>query len=515
MRSRATLIIAGFALIKLLIPFVLIHPQFELQIDEYLYLADADHLSWGYIEMPPLLALLGVISKLLGGTIFTVRLWGGIMGAITVWVVGKTVQQLKGNNNAVFMACLAFLCAGFLRMHILFQPNFLDVFFWTLSSYFLVCLIDTNNKKYLYYIGICFGLGILGKYSTAFYIIGFAAAMLVTNQRRWLASKHFYFAMALGLCICLPNLVWQYTHHFPVMHHMELLNRQQLKFNSRADFIADQLLICFPSILIWAGGLYHLLFNRQGRKYISIAVIYTVVIALLLYFNGKGYYAAAMYPSLMAFGATWFSGVIGKKGWHWLRYVAPVYMLVTTLFLLPLMLPVASPETLVDFYHKTHFDKHSPLRWEDHKQHPLPQDFADMLGWKEIAEKTARIYHQLPDSVKEQTMLYGDSYGQAGTLSFYRKKFNLPEAYSDNASYIFWLPKNFTAKYFLFVTHDLPEADDSFFNHWQKTEVKDSVTNRYAKEFGTKIILFSHPDDSVKIIANQHIAEGRKQFGLD
>ncbi|KKX47100.1 hypothetical protein L950_0228290 [Sphingobacterium sp. IITKGP-BTPF85] len=27
------------------------------------------------------------------------------------------------------------------------------------------------------------------------------------------------------------------------------------------------------------------------------------------------------------------------------------------------------------------------LTWEDGKEHQLPQDFADMLGWKELAKK--------------------------------------------------------------------------------------------------------------------------------
>ncbi|MFX5634206.1 glycosyltransferase family 39 protein, partial [Acinetobacter baumannii] len=86
-------------------------------------------------------------------------------------MIGKIVIQLKGNSTAVFIACLSFLCSGFLRMNILFQPNFLDVFFWTLSSYFIICWIDTDDKKFLYYLGTCFGFAILGKYTTAFYII--------------------------------------------------------------------------------------------------------------------------------------------------------------------------------------------------------------------------------------------------------------------------------------------------------------------------------------------------------
>lgn len=512
--ARSNRIIACFALIKLLIPFVLIHPDFGLHLDEYLYLADADHLSWGYIEMPPLLAVLGFISKLLGGTVFTVRLWGGLTGALTVWIVGKTVLRLKGDSRAVFIACLAFLCAGFLRMHILFQPNFLDVLFWTLSSYFIVCLIDSNDKKYLYYIGLCFGLGILGKYSTAFYIAGFGLALLATKQRQWFTSKHLYFAMLLALVICLPNLIWQYRHNFPVMHHMELLTAQQLKYNSRRDFMIDQVLMCFPSLFIWLGGLYYLLFNREGKKYIAIAVIYGTVIGLLLYYNGKGYYAAAMYPSLMAFGGIWFSNLTKRKAWRWLKWVAPVYMLAVTMLLLPLLLPVASPQRLVDFYRAAHLDQKAPLRWEDHRQHPLPQDFADMLGWEEIAQKTARVYDRLPDSVKKETMVYGDGYGHAGTLNFYRHKYNLPQAYSDNASFVFWLPERFTSKYFLFVTRELPGEDDRFFTHWHKVQVMDSVTTPYAREFGTKVVLYSEPDDSVRIIADYHLAKGRKQFNL-
>lgn len=512
--TRSMYIIACFALIKLLIPFIFIHPDFDLHRDEYLYLADADHLAWGYIEMPPLLAFLGYISKLLGGTIFTVRLWGGISGALTVWAVGKIVLQLKGNSNAVFFACLAFLCAGFLRMNILFQPNFLDVFFWTLSSYYIICWIDTDQKKYLYFLGICFGLGILGKYSTAFYIIGFGAAVLFTKKRSWLANKHFYLAMLLGLLICLPNLIWQYTHNFPVMHHMELLNKQQLQYNSRMEFIVNQVLICFPSVFIWIGGLCFILFNKEGKKYTGIAIIYAVIIALLLFFNGKGYYAAAIYPTIIAFGGVWMSRIIERRKMRWLKWAAPVYMMVITTLLLPVLVPFMSAQNLVDFYKNSHFDRHSPLKWEDHKQHPLPQDFADMLAWKEMAEKTGRVYNSLPDSVKEKTMVYGNNYGEAGALSFYRKQFNLPEIYSDDASYIFWMPSEFNKKYFLFVTYSMPDKDDGFFTHWGKYEIKDIVTTKYARESGAKIILYSNPDDSVKIIAEQHTLRDKSQFGL-
>ncbi len=512
--KKENLIIYGFALLKLLVPFLLIHSAFELHRDEYLYLADSDHLAWGFIEMPPMLAVLGYVSKLLGGTVHTVQLWGSVFGALTIIVVGRTVLQLKGNAFAVLIACLAFLCSGFLRMNILFQPNFLDVFFWTLSSFYIIKWIDTNNKKYLYYLGICFGFGILGKYTTAFYIISFLVAVVLTNRRTWLLNKHFHFAMFLGLAICSPNLYWQYSHHFPVMHHMDLLTNQQLKYNSRTEFFVNQFLMALPSFFIWLGGLWYILMKKEGRKYITIALIYLGIVSTLLYFNGKGYYAAAIYPSIMAFGGIWFSKLVSNKWFEWLRWIAPAFMILLTCLTLPMVLPFLSPEKLEAFYKSIHAEKSTVLQWEDHKQHPLPQDFADMLGWKEMAEKTAKVYYSLPDSIKQQTMVYGDNYGEAGALSFYRKEFRLPEIYSDNASYLFWLPDHFTQKYFLFVCANLPDADDAFFNHWGKREIKDSVTQKYAREFNAKIILYSKPDDSVRIIAEQHMIQSRQQFNF-
>ncbi len=509
------IIIFGFALLKFLVPFFLIHSSFELHRDEYLYLADSDHLAWGYVEMPPLLAVLGYISKLMGGSIAAVYFWSSFFGALTIWVIGKIVLALRGNSFAVFMACLAFLCSGFLRMNILFQPNFLDVFFWTISSYQIIQWINTKEPKYLYFLGICFGFGMLAKYTIAFYIIAFLFAVLLSDKRKWLLNVKFYLAMLLGLAICSPNLFWQYQHHFPVMYHMDLLTNQQLRSNNRLDFLVGQLIFSLPSLFIWLGGFWYLLMEKEGRKHILIAFIYIGIISLLLYFNGKGYYAASIYPTLMAFGGIWFSKIIEKKYISWLKWAAPILIVSINFFILPMALPVFSPTKLESYYKAIHIEKSSILTWEDHQYHPLPQDFADMLGWKEMAFKTAKVYKNLPDSVQQQTMVYGDNYGEAGAVSFYRKKLGLPEIFSDNASFNFWLPEKFTQKYFLFITHHLPDEDDAFFNHWQKREIMDSVTQKYAREFGAKIILYSQPDDSVKIIAETHLLHDKKKFKLD
>ena len=69
------------------------------------------------------------------------------------------------------------------------------------------------------------------------------------------------------------------------------------------------------------------------------------------------------------------------------------------------------------------------------KDHALPQDFADMLGWKILAEKVDSIASSLPHP--EQTLILCDNYGQAGAINYYKKNDKI-RANSFNADYINW-----------------------------------------------------------------------------
>ena len=504
-------VIYFFALIKFLIPFLFIHSPFELHRDEYLYLADARHLDWGYIEMPPMLALLGFISNLFSASVYAVYFWSSLFGALTLIIVGKIVIELKGSVYAVFIACLSFLTSAYLRINILFMPNFLDGFFWTLSCFHIIKFINSHQNKYLYWLGVCFGLGFLSKYTIVFFIIGFLVGVIILH-RKLLLNKHFYFSMLLGILIASPNIYWQFYHHFPVMHHMQLLTSQQLQFSQRADFIKFQFFLFSSSVFIWLMGLWFLFTNQQGKKYAIIGVLYFIIIALLLLLKGKHYYAASIYPALVSIGSVYIGNLAVKYRIKIVQWLIPACMILVCVELVPVLLPVASPEQLEQYYRKINAGKMGLLDWEESKNNLLPQDFADMVGWKEVAEKTAVIYHQLPDCVKKQTMVYGDNYGEAGALTFYRKKLQLPEIYSDDASFVFWLPSKFDFKYFLFATRNMPEKDDLFFQHFKKVEIKDSVVNKYFRENRTKIVLYSFPDDTARMIAVHNIEKAKNDF---
>ena len=115
-----TAILIYLAVLKLIIP-LLTHPDFELHRDEFLYLAMAEHLGWGYLEVPPAIALFAWITKHLIGTgIYVVRFLPALSGAFTLILTGFISRELGGGRFAQILAAISYLVSlVFLRINLL------------------------------------------------------------------------------------------------------------------------------------------------------------------------------------------------------------------------------------------------------------------------------------------------------------------------------------------------------------------------------------------------------------
>ena len=69
--------------LKLLIHF-LTNTNYGLHRDEYLYFDEGQHLAWGYFEVPPMTPFLAAVTDLLGGSVFVIKLFPALAGAIIV-----------------------------------------------------------------------------------------------------------------------------------------------------------------------------------------------------------------------------------------------------------------------------------------------------------------------------------------------------------------------------------------------------------------------------------------------
>lgn len=490
-------IILLLVLVKFALPFFLQSSVYEPHRDEFLYLAEAHHMAWGFMEVPPLLSVFAWLTNFFGGSMFWIKFWPSLFGALTYLVVARIVLSLGGKAFALLLAFLPFITGAYLRVHFLFQANFLEIFFWTMIAYSLIRYVQTNENKWLYIFGLCAAFGMLSKYSVAFFIVSCLIGLLLTSQRKIFANKHLYIAALLAILVFLPNILWQYYYHFPLVYHMRELQKNQLQYVSPVGFLTDQLLMNFPCVFVWIVGLCWAFFSPRAKIYRFIGWAYVFVIVLLLVGSGKNYYSLGVYPVLFAFGAYSLERFTALR-LRILRYVFIVVILFLGYLFVPLLLPILPPEKLAAFYQKKNMSKTGLLRWEDLKDHPLPQDFADMLSWKEMATKTAKAYNSLDSNEKKNTIIFCDNYGEAGAVNYYGKKWNLPIAYSDNASFLYWIPGSLHFENLILVTDDLQEMQHPFIKNFSSAIAVDSVTNMYAREKGSLIIVLKNANDTFK-----------------
>ena len=485
-KRKEGFVLIGFIALKFLFQYFLISPEYDLQRDEYLYLDQANHLAWGYLSVPPFTSWVSLAIQVLGNTVFWIRFFPALFGALTIVIVWKTTEELRGNLFALALGGTCVLFSALLRLNTLYQPNSFDVLAWATFYFVVIRYINTQHAKWLFIGAAVFAIGFLNKYNIAFLILGLLPAILVTNQRAMLAKPLLYAALAFCLALILPNLVWQYQNDFPVVTHMKELSERQLVNVDRLGFLKSQLLFFTGSLVVIVAGLYALIFYAPFRKYSVFFWTFFFTLTVFLYFRAKDYYAIGLYPIYIAFGSVFLADIL-QVGWQ--RYLKPVIILLPILLFIPMYkvaFPNRSPEYILE--HADTYKSLGLLRWEDGKDHALPQDFADMLGWKELAQKVDSIYATLPDP--EKTLVLCDNYGQAGAINYYTTKGI--SAVSFNADYVIWF--NLDQEYAHLIR--VKEADEfdaeleetsPFFQH---SIVAGSIENKFAREYGTTIFLF-------------------------
>ena len=484
--TKKTLILIGFILLKFILQYSLISSDYELQRDEYLHLDQANHLAWGFQSVPPFTSWVSYIIHLLGNSVFWVKFFPALFGTLTIFIVWKAIEELNGNLFALILGATCVLFSALLRLNTLYQPNSFDVLSWTAFYFIVIKYFKTENTKWLFIGAFIFAFGFLNKYNIVFLLIGFLPPVLLTEQRKIVAKKEFYFSVLLGLFIILPNLIWQFKNSFPVIQHLKELSNTQLVNVNRLDFLKSQIFFFVGSLFVIISALYALVFYKPYKKYKAFfwAIIFTLIV--FIYFKAKDYYAIGLYPIYIAFGSVFLAEKI-KQGWK--RYLQPVFIAIPILFFIPmynLFFPNKSPEYIIS-YNQT-YQKLGLLRWEDGKDHELPQDYADMLGWKELALKVDSIYSKIPS--KEKTLILCDNYGQAGAINYYTLQ--KVKAVSFNADYIDWF--DLTIKYENIIRIKEPNETDAELKEtspfFETSTIAGSITNKYSREFGTTIFAF-------------------------
>jgi hypothetical protein len=145
---------------------------------------------------------------------------------------------------------------------------------------------------------------------------------------------------------------------------------------------------------------------------------------------------------LFAAGAVAFESA-SRLRFRWSRPVYVSLIVVTTCLLAPTVAPILPVETYIRYQKAIGLE---PPKAENQPTGPLPQHFADEFGWEEMVRDVARIYYELPPERHAVTAIFANSYGQAGAIDFFGKKYGLPKAISNHQSYWLWGPRDYTGE---------------------------------------------------------------------
>jgi len=451
-------------------------PHYGIFRDEMYYLACGQHLSWGYVDHPPLWPFVAwLLAHTIGTSLLAIRLIPAICGAALVWLTGTMARMMGGNRMAQVLAALAVVMAPiYMLMQHWFTMNAAEPLLWMAIAWCVLRFIDGGNPRWWLWIGIFCGIGLEMKYTIVLFAAGLLLGLAFTPQRRVFASKWFWLGCLATVLIFLPHFVWLAHHHFPFLeyeHNVRSTARDVRR--GPVAFFLDQAQILNPlSVLLWMPGLIWLLFSKAGAKFRILAWIFLVVYGLFMVTQGKNYYVSPVYPMLFVAGAVALTQWIRTA---WIQGPYAMLLAMSGILLAPITLPLLRPETYLRYQHALGI---APAKAENQPTGPLPQYFADEFGWEDMVRKTAAVYWSLPAEERARTAIFANDWGEAAAVDYFGPKYGLPRSISPHNSYWYWGPRGYDGSIVIVLGSDGTGDRE----HFRSVVAAGQVDNPWSRE---------------------------------
>lgn len=465
--------------------------------DELYYIACGHHLAWGYVDQPPLVAVVARVSEwLFGRSLVAIRVFPALAGAAIVLLTGILAGELGGGKFAQTLAALAILVApAYLAFDTFLSMNAFEPIFWTLCALIALRIVRGADERWWVLFGVVAGIGLLNKNSVLIFGYAIFVALLATRARRVFYSRWIWIGALVALAIFAPNLIWQWRHGWPQIH--VVLNGRMYKDVpvSPAEFLLQQVLFLHPLTLpVWLAGLWFYFGTEKGKPARFLGVAYLVLLAVFLLLRTKTYYLLPAYPLLMAGGAVAWERWVRLPRVGWARKALPAVLAVGGIVTAPYGLPVLPVRAFIRYENFVPMARH--VHTERDSSGPLPQLYGDMFGWRHMTRVVAGVYDALPVRERKGCAILAWNYGEAGAVDFYGRRYGLPYAISGHNNYYLWGPRGYSGHCVIAVGVPLSLLHEMF----GRVQLKTRVINRYSMpvENHLPIYLCENPREPLK-----------------
>jgi hypothetical protein len=439
--------------------------------DELYFIVCGRHPAWGYVDQPPLVPLIaGFADWATPGSLLALRTMPALMSALTIAGSVLLVRRLDGKPFAQWLAGLCTFLAPFqLSTGLLLVTDLFLPLAWIGCSLVLIRILQTGDQRRWLIIGAITGFALWSKYLILFDLAALAVVMPFTPLRRAFATPWPYLAALLAALIIAPNAVWQWRHDWPFLEiGAHGANGKNVVMSLPQYLLSEVVLFGPTAAIVWIAGLAALAFSARWKLYRVFALQWAVFILIEVALHGKDYYAAALYPPLFAFGATVIETAVSRAA---LRGALIALVVAVGILAAPMAIPVLPVDRFVA-YEKALGYKPAPM--ETRPLGDLPQLYADMFGWREMASRISRAYWALPEEDRAKAVFVAGNYGEAAAVDVFGDR--MPPSISGHNNYFIWGPRGHDGSVVIRLT-DKPEAVKEVY---EQAEVVGKIDNPHA-----------------------------------
>ena len=406
--------------------------------DELYFIVCGDHPAWGYVDQPSVVPLLASWSHaIFGDFLWGFRLLPALAMTVTVALRAEFTRAIGGGRFAQWLAGLCVLLAPmFLLDGVLFFTDMFQAMTWLGLGWVLVRLEQTGDERLWLPFGAIAGFSLNTKYLIAFYLAALAIGLLATPLRRSLARRWVYAGALLAALMVLPNVWWQQAHGWPFLELGRAAAAGKNIAMSPPAFFLQQIVFVSPAMtLVFLCGLWAGIVRPNFKVFRAFPIAWLILFLVFDASHGKAYYLSPIYPTLLALGAMrieeWFAG---RRA----RAAALAVVAITGALTAPFALPILPVDMFVRYEQSVGF---MPSAGERDTVGLLPQYYADMFGWREMAQKIAAVYWSLPQADRARAVFFGNNYGEAAAIDVFGRALGLPPAIAGHNNYYLWGPR--------------------------------------------------------------------------
>ncbi|HEU0027807.1 MAG TPA: glycosyltransferase family 39 protein [Ktedonobacterales bacterium] len=457
LRSALTSDLAPAATLALLIfiAHMLMAGNYGYFRDELYYLVAGMRLAPGYVDFPPMIALLAALTHLIvRDNLVAIHIIPALAAAALVFITALMARALGGGRFAQTLAALGSAASVvFLATGSIFSMDILDALWWALGAYVLIQLVRRDDPRLWLAFGLVAGLGLTTKLTMLFFGFAIFTGALLTSRRRDFRTPWPWLGGLIAFVFLLPYLLWNAANGWPTVafwgHYGGLTGGGPI------GFLANQILAVNPlNIPLVIAGLVFYFRGAAGKPWRMLGWSYVILYVLLTLINAKTYFLAPAYPMLFAAGGVRLSEAFTSPRWRWARLAYPTAIAFFAIALAPLAMPILPPATFVADYGWLTGAGNSAA---GQGQATMPQYLGDRFGWDTMTADVTRVYDSLPPAERAQACVFTANYGEASALTLLAAPGSLPPIISGHNTYWLWGPGSCSGRVIIAV--GIPRSD--------------------------------------------------------